>query len=114
MHVGFLQCRKQLIVPAGVLFFHETVGLAGDRGELLIGQESIGIHISHLGLDLLEHARDTDLEELVEIAGHDGQELDPLEERVPRVSSLLEHAMVESEPGDLAICVELRVSQVHG
>ena len=54
-------------------------------------------------LDLLAQARDADLEELVEIAGEDGQELDPLEQRITGVASLVEHARVELEPREFAV-----------
>ena len=51
----------------------------------------------------LADARDPDLEELVEVAGGDRQELDALEERIRGVPGLFEHPAVEVEPGELAI-----------
>ncbi len=71
--------------------------LAGG-GELLGRGVAVGRPGDGTRLDLLAQAGDADLEELVEVAGEDGRELDPLEERVPGVPGLVEHARVELEP----------------
>jgi hypothetical protein len=52
--------------------------------------------------DLLLQARDTDLEELVKVAGEDGEEADALEQRVAAVLGLPQDALVEVEPRELA------------
>ncbi len=80
-----------------------------DRRQLLVGGPAVGGAGDLAGLDLLAQAGDPDLEELVEVAGEDGQELDPLEQRVALVARLVEHAGVELEPGQLA--VEVRVGR---
>ncbi len=67
-------------------------------GELLVGGPAVGRAGDLAGLDLLAQAGHADLEELVEVAGEDGQELDPLEQRVALVTGLVEHARVELEP----------------
>ena len=54
--------------------------LAGRR-QLLPGRPPVGGPGDGARLDLLAQAGDADLEELVEVAGEDGQELDPLEQR---------------------------------
>src|SRR5262249_12100657 len=56
---------------------------------------------------LLLQARDADLEELVEVAGEDREELHPLEQRQTRVAGEREHAPVEGEPRELAVQVAL-------
>ena len=76
--------------------------LAGRR-QLLPGRPPVGRAGDGAGLDLLAQAGDADLEELVEVAGEDRQELDPLEEGVSGVARLVEHARVELEPGELAV-----------
>ena len=76
--------------------------LAGG-GELLVGGPAVGRAGDLAGLDLLAQAGDPDLEELVEVAGEDGQELDPLEQRVALVARLVEDAGVELEPRQLAV-----------
>ena len=44
-----------------------------------------------------------DHEELVEVAGEDRQEADPLQQRQRRVLGQLEHPLVEAQPGQLAV-----------
>ena len=46
---------------------------------------------------------DADLEELVKVAGRDGQELHPFEKREVGVLAEGEHALVEGEPAQLAV-----------
>jgi hypothetical protein len=46
-------------------------------------------------------------EELVEVVGVDGEELDALEERRRLVLGQLKHPLVELEPGQLAVRVQL-------
>ncbi len=60
------------------------------------------------GLDLLAQTGDPDLEELVEVAGEDGQELDAFEEGVAFVTRLEQDPRVELEPGKLAVQVRER------
>ncbi len=72
-------------------------------GELLLGRPAVGRPGDLAGLDLLAQAGDADLEELVEVAGEDGQELDPLEQRVAFVARLVQDPGVEVEPGQLAV-----------
>ena len=81
--------------------------LAGGR-QLLVGGAPVGRAGDLAGLDLLAQAGDADLEELVEVAGEDGQELDPLEQRVALVARLVEDAGVELEPRQLAVEVRER------
>ena len=74
------------------------------RGEAaLVG----GMGLADAVLDALQDAGDADLDELVEIAGGDGEELDALEQGIALVLSLFEDAAVEAEPGVVAIEEEL-------
>ena len=57
------------------------------------------------GRDLLLEPGDADLEELVEVAGEDGQEAHPLQQRVALVLRLEQDARVELEPRQLAVDV---------
>ncbi len=77
-------------------------------GQLLVGGPAVGRAGDLAGLDLLAQAGDPDLEELVEVAGEDGQELDPLEQRVALVARLVQDAGVELEPRQLAVQVRER------
>ena len=63
-------------------------------------------------LDLVVHAGDADHEELVEVRGEDREELQPLDQRQRLVLGQLEHAVVEVEPGQLAVDVERGVGEL--
>ena len=68
-------------------------------------------------LDLVEHPRDPDLEELVEVRARDAQEPEPFQQRRGGVARLLEHPPVERELTQLPVDVELRAVErwlVHG
>ncbi len=80
---------------------------AGGR-ELLLGRAAVGRTGDAAGLDLLAQAGDADLEELVEVAREDRQELDPLEQRIALVARLVQDPGVELEPGQLAVEVGVR------
>ena len=56
-----------------------------DRVELLAGRQAVAARVEAGRLVLAPQAGDADLEELVEVRGEDGQELDALEQRVAGV-----------------------------
>ena len=73
--------------------------------ELLGRRQAVGRQPGRARGGLLAETGDADLEELVEVAGEDRQELHPLEERVARILGLVEDAGVPVEPGQLAVDV---------
>ena len=73
------------------------------RGERLGGREAVVRGLDDLRGELVEEAGDADHEELVEVRLADREELEPLEERPALVVGLLEDALVEGEPGELAV-----------
>ena len=78
-----------------------------------------GVSPSWLGVvDAGEHlafeAGDADHVEFVEVVGRDRQEAQPLEQRMARVVGLGEHALVEGQPGQLAIDEPLRRASIDG
>ena len=79
-----------------------------DGCKLVFGRAAVGRAGHPARLDLLAEARDADLEELVEVAREDRQELDPLEQRVANVTRLVEDPRVELEPRKLAVDVRER------
>ena len=83
-----------------------------DRRELVLGRHAVGSTLDDPGGHLLLEPRHPHLEELVEVAAEDRQELEPLQQRRARVQRLVEHAAVELEPGELAIEVERGVPEV--
>ena len=64
--------------------------------------------------DLLLEAGDAHLEELVQVAGEDGQEPGPLEQRVALVLRLVEHPRVELQPRQLAVDVRQAARHATG
>ena len=78
------------------------------RVEDLGGRQAVGRRPGVAGGDLLLEARHADLEELVEVAGEDGQEAGPLQQRVALVLRLVEDALVELQPRQLAVDVRQR------
>ena len=84
---------------------HEMPDERLDPLELLGRRQAVGRQPRRPGGRLLAQTGHADLEELVEVAGEDRQELDPLEERAPRVLGLVEDASVPVEPGQLTVDV---------
>ena len=53
--------------------------------------------------DLLLQPRHAHLEEFVEVGADDGEELQPFEQRIGGIQRLVEHALVEFQPAQLAV-----------
>jgi hypothetical protein len=81
--------------------------LLGHPLDRLHGAEPIGAARVDAGVDLIVMARHAHHEELVEVRAVDRQELDALEQRHAVVLGELQHAVVEVEPRQLAIRVQL-------
>ena len=60
-------------------------------------------------LGLLKQAGDADFDELIQIAGGDGQKLHAFEEGIVRVERFFEDAAVELQPGKMAVKEKARV-----
>ncbi len=74
-------------------------------GQLFRSRSAVRRDCDRTCVDLLAEAGDPDLEELVQHAGEDRQEPDPLDQRVPPVARLEHDAVDVLEPGQLAIDV---------
>jgi hypothetical protein len=79
------------------------VGDVGDRSQDLSRLEPAGRPHRQAGGDPALEARDADHEELIKIAGEDGQETRPLEQRQVPVLGELEHPAIEQQPGHLPV-----------
>ena len=74
-------------------------------GENFGGAETVGtVNIASVVDELLE-GRDAYFEELVQVRADDGEEFEPLEQRLGRVLSLFENALIKLKPTELAIQV---------
>ena len=81
----------------------QLVRLLGDVGEhVRRGAADVRRH-REPGEDAALQAGDAHHEELVEVAGEDGEEVGALEHRQRRVFGELEHALVERQPAQLAV-----------
>ena len=61
--------------------------MLGDGAELRLGRHAVGSALHDAGRDLLLEAGDPDLKELVEVAGEDAEELEPLQQRCAGVDA---------------------------
>ena len=108
------------ILPADVRLSDDQMPEPGSTAspylnrELVGRGEPVGGTVHHPRDDLPAKAADADLEVLVQIAAEDGEELDALEQRCPRVERLVQDPPVELEPAQLPVEVQRGVPQVGG
>src|SRR5262249_23552748 len=107
------QLGEKNLVPATALVGDQRMRCARDRLELLGRREAVGAPLVDAGLGLLQQSADADLEELVQVARRDGEELDALEDRISLVARLVEHAAVERKPRELTIDEQLGGQTIH-
>ena len=89
--------------PAGLLAAHQAPGAAVDCLQLLRRRQPIGARRADAGGLLALQPGDAHHVELVQVLGGDRQETQTLQKRVGRVRRLFQHALVEGEPGHLAV-----------
>jgi hypothetical protein len=80
-----LEFGDEAVIPAGGLIVGELVKAVAEAIHALVLGEAAGVTLrgqAEAFFEPLQDARDTDLDELVEIAGGDGEELNALEEWV--------------------------------
>ena len=96
--------RSRLAATPHVAIGGPDDSLIGDLiVKLLGGREPVGRGLLDPEQPVRLETGDPDHEEFVEIASRDGEEAEPLEQRVGGISSLLEHAPVEREPAQLSV-----------
>lgn len=103
------QLRQQGLVEDPVLPRYLLVDQLADPRQGLVRQQAVGAGLLAGEGDLLLQAGDADLEEFVEVAREDEEELQPLQERVGLVQRLFQHADVELQLGELAMNVQAAV-----
>ena len=98
-----LERRRDVVAEAAGVPVDELADALGQRGEHVARRQAVG------GGDLQAHVGpplqpgDAHHVELVEVAGEDREELQPLQQRLRRVLGQGEHARVERQPGQLAV-----------
>ena len=71
--------------------------------EVLRRGQAVGRAFDGGAFDLLFEAGDADFEELVQVGAEDAEELDALEQGRGRVQRLLQDALIELQPAQLAV-----------
>ena len=97
------QAGADVLLPQGGLAGRELLGAAGDLGDDLVGVEPGGAHGGDAGLDAAHEPGHAHHVELVEVGGEDRQEPGPLQQGQVPVLGLLQDALVEVHPGQLAV-----------
>ena len=75
---GSVELGAQLRVPAAILLANEGVDIFAEVVERLLRGEAVESRFFVAVFNSLQHAGDTDFDEFIEVAGGDGEELDPL------------------------------------
>ena len=99
------QYPGEAAVQAGVELQHPRL----DRVDLLPGCKSIGTAGVDSRVELVEQPCHSDHEELVQVGGIDRAEPDPLQQWHLRILRQFENALIEVEPGKLAVEIEGRI-----
>ena len=108
------QERHQLIAPECVLRRDQLMHGALDGVEGVRRRQPVRADIARFAFDLLLDPGDADFEKLVEIRADDGEEFDPLDQRLRRVLRFFQDAAVELEPAQLAVDEIFRRGETRG
>jgi hypothetical protein len=91
------------VIEQRVLLGDELVCLAGDQSQCLLRGTSVRRDAACAQLHLFAQAADANLEELVEVARYDAQELQSLQQRHAVIRSLGKHPPVEGDQRKLTV-----------
>ena len=105
------QRREQGVVEDGVLPLDLLVHQLTDPRQRLVRLQAVGAGLFAGEVDLLLQAGDADLEELVEVAGEDQQELQTFEQRIGLIQRLLQHPDIELQLRQFTVDVQAAVIQ---
>ncbi|MNH05080.1 hypothetical protein D3C79_643940 [compost metagenome] len=107
----FFQLRQQHVVEDRVLAIDFAVHQLADPRQRLVRLQAVGAGLFTGEGDLLLQARHTNFEELIQVAGKDQQELQPLQQGIALIQRLFQHADIELQLGQLAVNVQAAVIQ---
>ncbi|MNN03194.1 hypothetical protein D3C81_1158740 [compost metagenome] len=107
------QFRQQHIVEDRVLTINFAVYHFTDPCQCLVRLQAVSAGLLTGKGDLLLQARHTNFEELIQVAGKDQQELQPLQQRIVLIQRLFQHADIELQLGQLAVNVQAAVIQTR-
>ena len=94
---GFLERGRDLLRERGRLAGHQLLDPGADRAELFDLVEPVGRGRAHADRELFFEPGHADLEELVDVAAEDREELRPFEQRDRRILGEREHPGLELE-----------------
>ena len=89
--------------PAALLLGHQAPGGGVDLFQLFGRRQAVGGDDADPLAHLTLQPRHAGHEELIQIVGRDGQEANPLQQRMALVGGFLQHAPVEGQPRQLAV-----------
>ena len=102
-HAFGLERGQDVVVEHFVLLGNDLMHRVRDPREQFGGGDPVLTGLAAADADLLLDARDADLEEFVQVARHDAQEAQALEQGYGRVGGLGEHAALELQQRELAV-----------
>ncbi|MNJ20512.1 hypothetical protein D3C77_148470 [compost metagenome] len=105
------QLRQQHIVEDRVLTMDLAVYHFTDPRQRLVRLQAVSAGLLTGKGDLLLQARHTNFEELIQVAGEDQQELQPLQQGIALIQRLFQYADVELQLRQLAVNVQAAVIQ---
>src|SRR5690606_33837687 len=108
------QLWQQNIVEYRILAGDLLVRDLTDLAQHLLRLQPVGASLLAGEGDLFLQAGDADLEELIQVAGEDQQELEPLQQRVGFIQRLFQHPDVELQLGQLAMNIQLGYVDIRG
>src|SRR5215472_8394479 len=97
------ESRTKVSIPAIVLFINEVVGLLVDAIAFFGQRETVRGTFIESVFYLLHEPSHAHFEEFVEVARRDSKELQPLQQWIIRIACLIEHTMIELQPGQFPV-----------
>ncbi|MNF67557.1 hypothetical protein D3C84_493750 [compost metagenome] len=110
-HVMLFQLRQQNVVENGVLAIDVAMHQLADTRQCLVRLQAVGTGLLTGEGNLLLQARHTNFEELIQVAGEDQQEFQPLQQGIGLIQCLLQYADIELQLGQLTMNVQAAVVQ---
>ena len=113
LHALLGERRQHVVHQAMAVLRHLLAHDHRDPRELVLRGQAVRRALGEPGGDLPLEAGHAHLEELIEVAAVDAEELEALEERGTGIERLVQDAPVELEPAELAIDIERRMPDVE-
>ena len=94
---------RQFAPPADILVAHHPPDASLDGAQSVGGRQAIQAGGGDAAFDLLLEAGDAHLEKFVQVGSGDAKKLETFQERIAGIAGLVEHALVELQPAQLAV-----------